>query len=257
MQSAKDTQGINLITGVANEQSIAWAVADRLLRTGHRCILASLPGNVRRAEKLVARAGYDARVLPLDVSADGSLEQLRSTLIEVDAVVDAVLHSIAYAELDDLEGPTLEVSRTGFLKSMDISVYSLIAIVRAVRSRLRCGSSVVALTYHGSQKCIPGYNLMGVVKAALESGCRYLANDLGGDGIRVNCVSPGALLTLSSSVFPRIDESIERAALAAPIKAPTRMEDVASVICYLMSAAAGGVTGQTVYVDNGVSIMGG
>lgn len=246
-----------LVTGVANEASIAWGVADRLLSQGARCILASLPRNKHRAEKLVARAGYEATVVSCDVTDPESLEAVGAAVAAEGGSLAGVLHSIAYANMEDLERATVDVSREGFLEAMDISVYSLLALVRAVRPSLHEGAAVVALTYHGSQRCMPGYNLMGVAKAALESACRYLAHDLGPDGIRVNCASPGALLTLSSSAFLDIQENIERAAEASPIRAPTSMEDVSSTVCFLLSGAAAGITGQVIYIDNGLSIMGG
>lgn len=248
---------VYLITGVANEASIAWAVADRLLRNGERCVLASLPKNLHRAEQLLKRSDHSARVLPLDVTDQTSIEQLGAAIAEDGAGCAGILHSIAYASMEDLQGMTFESSREGFLESMNVSVYSLLALVRAVLPTLGTDSSVVALTYHGSQKCMPGYNMMGIAKAALESACRYLAYELGARGIRVNCASPGALLTLSSSAFPDIQENIDRAAAHSPLRAPTRLDDVAAALGFLLSPAAGGITGQTVYVDNGLSIMGG
>jgi enoyl-[acyl-carrier protein] reductase I len=244
-----------LLTGVANEASIAWGVADSLMRRENRCLLGVLPKNVHRAQRLVKEKGYDAEIVPLDVSQEASIAALAALVAGQELA--GLLHSIAYANFEDLQGTTLETSRSGFLESLDVSVYSLIALIRAVRPALRSGSSIVALSYHGSQKCMPGYNVMGIAKAALESACRYLAFELGADGIRVNCASPGALLTLSSSAFVDIQENIERGSACSPLREPTRMADVAAAICYLLSRDAGGITGQTVYVDNGISIMGG
>lgn len=257
-----------LVTGVANEQSIAWAVAEELWRGGDRCALAVLPRNLRRVEKLVAGAGRAAAVLPLDVRDDASLAALAEGLralreqgapgapIGQGAPLAGVLHSIAHARGEELMGTTLEVSREGFLEAMDVSVYSLLALLRAAEPLLGEGSSVVALSYHGAQKCLPGYNLMGVAKAALESACRYLAHDLGGRGIRVNALSAGPLLTLSSAAFDGIEEKIARSGERAPLGRPTAMADVASAICHLLSARAGGITAQCLYVDNGLSSMG-
>jgi enoyl-[acyl-carrier protein] reductase I len=248
---------IHVITGVANEASIAWAVAERLLRSGEPCLLASLPRNVRRAEKLLERANYVAPVIGLDVGDESSFAVLSAAVAAQGQRVASVLHAIAYARMEDLQAPTLEASREGFLESIDISVYSLLALVRALRPFLAPEASVVTLSYHGAQKCMPGYNIMGIAKAALESAVRYLAYELGAAGIRVNCASPGALLTLSSSAFPEIQESIERGAASSPLRAATRMEDVSAAVCFLLSGAAAGITGQVVYLDNGLSIMGG
>jgi enoyl-[acyl-carrier protein] reductase I len=252
-----DGRPLYVISGVANEASIAWAVADRLLKEGRSCLLACFPKNLHRAEKLLKRHGYEAQLVAIDVNDDESIRRLASTIEESGRQVAGLLHSIAFANVEELQGATLETSREGFVEAMNVSVYSLLALVRAVRGRLMSDASVVAMTYHGSQRCIPGYNVMGIAKAALESACRYLAHELGPHGIRVNCASPGALLTLSSSAFPDVQEGIERGAAWSPLRRATRLEDVAATVCFLLSPEAAGVTGQTVYVDNGVSIMGG
>jgi enoyl-[acyl-carrier protein] reductase I len=246
-----------VVTGVANEASIAWAVAAHLLGQRRRCVLASLPKNLHRARQLLRRTGYEADVVPLDVTEDDSIAQLAEHVAKDGAPVAGLLHAIAYANLDDLQGATFETSRAAFLESMDISVYSLLALTRALRPYLGPGASIVALTYHGSQRSIPGYNLMGVAKAALESACRYLASELGPHGVRVNAASPGPLLTLSSSAFPDIQEDIARSAAFAPLRRATRVEDVATTVSHLLSPESAGVTGQVIYVDNGISIVGG
>jgi enoyl-[acyl-carrier protein] reductase I len=248
-----------LVTGAANEASIAWAVAAGLLGDNTRCILAAMPRNVRRVEKLVQRSGYSADVLPLDVKEDASLVELAASVrarIGDEGMLAGILHAIAYANMDDLAAGVVDTTRAGFLEALDVSVYSFLALVRHMRPLLGRGASVVALTYHGSQKCIPGYNVMGIAKAALESACRYLAYDVGKDGIRVNCVSPGPLLTLSSSAFPEIEAKLERAGRASPLGVPTQMDDVSATIRYVLSPAAAGITGQCIYVDNGLSGMG-
>lgn len=249
-------QGAYLITGVANDASIAWAVTLALLEARSRCILCVLPRNVRRAEKLVARSGYSAEVLPLDVRDEAALSALGATLAARGESLDGVLHAIAYAPMEDLQGMVFESSRAGFLETIDVSVYSLLALVRLSRPLLKAGASVVALSYHGSQKCMPGYGLMGIAKAGLESACRYLAYELGGAGIRVNCVSPGPLLTLSSSAFSDIDAKIAQSGAINPLRHPTRMPDVADAIAYMLSPRSGGITGQCICVDNGQSILG-
>lgn len=257
MAEALDAGPLYLIAGVANEASIAWGVAQRILAAGHPCMITSLAKNLHRVHKLVTRAGFEAEVVALDVSDDASLRQLAETVESSGRRIAGVLHAIAYARIEDLQGSTLGVSRAGFIEAMNVSVYSLLALLRSVRPWLDAGSSIVALSYHGSQRCISGYDLMGIAKAALESACRYLANELGRDGIRVNCASPGPMLTLSSSAFEDIQEKIERAAELAPLRSVVRMEDVASVVWHLLSQQSAGVTGQVLYVDNGLSILGG
>lgn len=245
-----------LITGVASEQSIAWAVAERLLRGGDKCILASLPGNVRRAQRLMRHFDAEQSVVPLDVSSDESLAELGQEVEKRTKSLDGVLHSIAHAPLDELREEVLMVSREGFRSTFETSTYSLMAILRAVLPRLGHHASVVALTYRGSQQVMDGYGIMGPAKAALECFVRYLATELGPRGIRINSVSPGPILTLSASVFPDIEARIEAAARRSPMRQRTTHAQVAEVVGFLLGAGAAGVTGQCVGVDQGLSVLG-
>lgn len=248
--------GTYLISGVATEHSIAWAAAERLLQEGAICYVASLPANVKRARRLMRTFSKEDDVLPLDVRSDSSLEALGAMLAERGALLDGLLHSIAYAPLEDLAEGTMDTTRAGFLETMEVSVYSLCALVRASRSALKNGSSIVALTYHGSQRAIAGYGLMGPAKAALESLVRYLACELGPRGIRVNAVSPGPILTPAASAFGDIEAKIEAAARRAPTRARTTQAQVAEVVRTLFAPESGAITGQCIYADNGLSIVG-
>jgi enoyl-[acyl-carrier protein] reductase I len=242
-----------LITGVANEWSIAWAVAQRVLERGGVCHLACLPANERRVRKLMRAHDLEDHVYAIDVTHAAELESLAGALAARTDTLSGVLHAVAYADLEELQAGLLHSTREGFAKAMDVSVYSLVGLCRATRPLLREGSSVVALTYHGSQVCIPGYNVMGVAKAALESLARYLASELGPAGIRVNTVSPGPILTLAASVFDDIEAKIERAAQLSPLRQRTTQQHVAGLVDYLFSEAASAVTGQCLYVDHGLS----
>jgi enoyl-[acyl-carrier protein] reductase I len=244
-----------LITGVANEQSIAWATARSLLESGASCYFASFPANVKRSRRLLREYDAEDRVLELDVRADASLLALRDALAARTDRLDGVLHSIAFAPPEALLEPLLALPREAFADTMDVSVYSLIALLRAVDPMLR-DSSVVAMTYRGSQACMDGYGAMGPAKAALESLVRYLAVELGSRGVRVNSLSAGPLLTLSSSVFENIEEKIARASAVAPGRQVLTHQQVASALSFLLGPRSVGITGQCICVDHGLSILG-
>jgi enoyl-[acyl-carrier protein] reductase I len=245
-----------VITGVANEWSIAWAVAKRIAQSGGTCHFMSLPQNLRRVRRLMAELEGDHAAYPLDVTSDASIDEAFAALRGRTDRLSGMLHSIAYADLEDLAAGALGLSREGFLRAVDISVYSLIALARRAEALMAEGGSVVALTYYGAQKCFPGYDVMGVAKAALESLVRYLALGFGPRGIRVNAVSAGPILTLASSAFSDVEAKIERAAQLAPLGRATAATDVADTAAYLFSTQAAGITGQCLFVDNGLSIMG-
>ncbi len=242
-----------LITGVANEWSIAWAVAERVLERGGVCHLACLPANERRVRKLMRERNLEDFVYAVDVTNGEQLGLLAASVAQKTESLSGLLHAVAYADLEELQAGLMHSSQAGFTKAMEVSVYSLVGLCRVARPLLRPGASVVALTYHGSQVCIPGYNVMGVAKAALESLARYLASELGPEGIRVNTVSPGPILTLAASVFDDIEAKIERAAQLSPLRKRTTQQHVAGLVDYLFSEASSAVTGQCLYVDNGLS----
>ena len=199
-----------LILGVANDRSIAWAIAEKIMSEGGECGFTHLPDreddekkkNRRRVEKCFEKstAGAEPKFLvPLDVQNDAQIAEVMATAKSEFGQIDFLLHSIAFADREDLGRDTVETSRDGFKMAMDISCYSLIAVANAARSIMSDRSSIACMTYFGGEKCVPGYNVMGICKAALEATTRYLAYDLGPSGVRVNALSAGPLKTLAGS----------------------------------------------------------
>jgi enoyl-[acyl-carrier protein] reductase I len=196
------------------------------------------------------------QVLPCDVGSDGELTQLAERLGESPGRLDAVVHSIAFANRDDLTRPFVETSRAGFALAQDISAYSLVAVARAVAPLMTAGGSITTLTYLGSTRVIPNYNVMGVAKAALEAVVRYLASDLGPKGIRVNAISAGPVKTASARGIKDFSSILDYVAQRAPLRRNTDPREVADAAVFLASSLARGVTGNTLFVDSGFGIMG-
>lgn len=249
-----------LIFGVANDRSIAWHIADQLLKQGASCAFAHLPGekNERRTRKAIEAGGVtDPCLIPCDVSNDQDIDDVFSRARERFDAIDFVVHSIAYADRTYLKnGSFINTPRDVFAQALDISAYSLLAIARAARSLMPAGGSIVTMTYYGGDKVIPGYNVMGVAKAALECVTRYLAADLGEHGIRVNAISAGALKTLSSMAVGGIDTMFEHTQRKSPLKRNITPDEVGKTAAYLVSDLASGVTGETLFVDSGFNIVG-
>jgi enoyl-[acyl-carrier protein] reductase I len=251
-----------LIFGIANDHSIAWAITEKLHAEGAEMGFTHLPDKdperprmERRVRKLVEPLGAKL-ILPCDVTRDEDLDRMFAAAREQLGSLDFVLHSIAYATLDDMQGPTYKVSRDGFKLAMEISVYSLLTIARRAREALNPGGSILTLTYLGGETVIPGYNLMGVCKAALESSVRYLANDLGPFGMRVNALSAGPLKTLASSAVGDFDQMTKLYSSFSPLRRNISPAEVANAGMYLLSDLASGITGETLHVDAGYHIMG-
>jgi enoyl-[acyl-carrier protein] reductase I len=251
-----------LVFGIANDHSIAWAITQKLHAEGAEMGFTHLPDKdperprmERRLRKLVEPLGAKL-ILPCDVQRDEDLDRIFTAAREQFTAVDFVLHSIAYAPIEDLQGPTYNVSRDGFKTAMEISVYSLLTIARRARDILKPGGSLLTLTYLGGEKVIPGYNIMGVCKAALESTVEYLANELGPSGFRINALSAGPLKTLSSSAVGEFDQMLKLYTTFSPLRRNITMEEVASSGMFLLSDLASGVTGETLHVDAGYHIMG-
>lgn len=251
-----------LIFGIANDHSIAWAITQKLHAEGAEMAFTHLPDKdperprmERRLRKLVEPLGAKV-ILPCDVQRDEDLDHVFAAVTEAFGQVDFVLHSIAYAPIEDLKGPTYNVSRDGFKMAMEISVYSLLTIARRSMAILKPGGSMLTLTYLGGEKVIPGYNVMGICKSALESSVEYLANELGPTGIRVNALSAGPLKTLSSSAVGEFDQMLKLYTAFAPLRRNITPEEVAGTGIYLLSDLAAGVTGETLHVDAGYHIMG-
>jgi enoyl-[acyl-carrier protein] reductase I len=251
-----------LIFGIANDHSIAWAITQKLHEEGAEMGFTHLPDKdperprmERRLRKLVEP--LNARlIVPCDVQRDEDLDRVFALARDTYGPLDFVLHSVAYAPIEDLQGPVYNVSRDGFRTAMDISVYSLLAIARRAREALNAGGSILAMTYLGGEKVIPGYNVMGLCKSALESAVEYLASELGPAGLRVNALSAGPLKTLSSSAVGEFDQMLKLYTSFSPLRRNITPEEVANTGMYLLSGLASGVTGETLHVDAGYHIMG-
>lgn len=251
-----------LVFGVANDHSIAWAIAEELHRQGAQLGFTHLPDKdpanpkmERRVRKLVDPIGAKL-VTPCNVQDDADLDRVFTEAQATFGTLDFVVHSVAYAPIDDLKGPVYGVSREGFKQSMDISVYSLMAIVGRAKNHMPNGGSVITLTYLGGEKVIPGYNVMGLCKSALESATEYLANELGPVNVRVNAISAGPIRTLSSSAVKGIDVMLDLYDQMAPMRRNVTAEEVGKTALYLLSDLASGVSGETLHVDAGYHIMG-
>jgi len=245
-----------VVTGVANERSIAWGCAKACAEAGASLAFTYLgEAQEKRVRKLIKEIP-GALCFPCDVSKDEDIESFFSSVDSEWGSLDFLIHSIAYADKDDLSGRFLDTTRQNFGMAIDISAYSLVALLRSAESILSDGASVVAMTYYGAEKVIPKYNVMGVAKATLEASARYLAADLGTRGIRVNCISAGPLRTLSSAAFPGFRRMMRVAEETAPLRRNVTQEDVARTALYLLSDLSSGVTGEVVHVDSGYNILG-
>jgi enoyl-[acyl-carrier protein] reductase I len=244
------------IFGVANERSIAWAIAQALKNSGAKIALSYMNDAIlKRVEPLSKELGADF-IFEFDATQDSHYDKLLSEIKKHWNEVDVIIHSMAFADKEDLKTDFIGTSRAGFSKAMDISAYSLVGICQKLEPILTSGGSVVTMTYHGSQKAIPGYNVMGVAKAALEASVRYLAVDLGKKEIKVNAISAGPIKTLASSGIAGFRDILGYAQEKSPIKKNVSQDDVAQSALYLSSPLSSGVTGQILYVDSGLSIMG-
>ncbi|MBU4270956.1 MAG: enoyl-ACP reductase [Planctomycetes bacterium] len=251
------TGKIGLAMGVANERSIAWAIGQALLAEGAELAFTHLPGpsNERRVAELVSPHGPKI-VLPCDVQNDADVARVFDEIREVYGRLDLLVHSIAFAPPQELCKPYVETSRAGWRLAMDISVYSLVAACRAAAPLMADGGTVLTISYYGGEKVVPGYNVMGVCKAALEHSVRYLAWDLGRRNVRVNCLSAGPLRTLSSAGIAGFDQLREHAAEKSPLGRNVEADEIAATALYLLGPNSNGVTGETIHVDCGYSIVG-
>jgi enoyl-[acyl-carrier protein] reductase I len=247
-----------LILGIANKRSLAWGIAQSVAREGARLAVTyqgeRLEENVRDLAK-----GLDRPViLPCDVSKDEDLETLAASVKSELGGLDFVVHAVAYALREELDGEFLNTSREGYRLAQDISAYSLTALVRRTAPLMegRGGGSVVTLSYLGGERVVPHYNVMGVAKAALECSVRYLAADLGPRGIRVNAISAGPIKTLAASGVHGISKMLEYHRTQAPLRKNTEQEEVGDAALFLVSRLSRGITGELIHVDGGFHVMG-
>lgn len=245
-----------LIMGLANNRSIAFGIAQQMKAHGARLAFNYVGDAIKkRVEPLSAELGGEF-TFQCDVSDDSQIDAAANLAKEKWGKLDILVHSIAFANREDLGGPYLNVSRSGFAKAMDISVYSLTALCRAFEPLFTETASVITMTYIGSEKAVPGYNVMGVAKAALEASVRYLACDLGPKGIRVNAISAGPIKTLAASAVSSMKDILSHVEERSPLRRNVTPMDVGGTAVYLASELARGVTGEIIHVDSGFSRLG-
>lgn len=249
---------VGVVLGVANKRSLAWAAARSLAADGARVALTYQGERLREGvEKLAAELGPNTLVLPCDVIHLKHMDRLAVALKKEFGGLDFLIHSIAYAPTEDLKGRFRAITRKGFHRAMDVSVYSLVALCDRLAPLMQGrDASVVTLTYIGATRVIPNYNLMGVAKAALESSVRYLAYDLGEEGTRVNAVSAGPVRTLSASAVGDFVKILEHVDQASPLHRNIEQQDVGSVVSFLCAPASRNITGSILFVDSGIHAMG-
>ena len=245
-----------LVVGIANEHSIAFGCAEKLRALGAELAVTYLNAKAEPFVRPLAQNIQASLILPLDVEQPGQLDAVFDRIAQEWGRLDFVIHSIAFAPRQDLHGRVVDCSREGFLRAMDISCYSFIEMARRAEPLMSVGGALVTMSYYGADKVIGNYNIMGPVKAALEATTRYLANELGPKRIRVFAVSPGPLKTRAASGIAQFDELIEDAARRAPAHRLVDIAEVGRVVAFLVSEAASGMTGQRVFIDAGLHIVG-
>jgi len=245
-----------LIFGVANDHSIAWGIARALHGAGAEVGFSSVESLIEKRVRPLAQSIGSTFVEPCDVQSDADIARVFERWGATHDGLDILVHALAFAKREELTGRFVDTSRDGFALAMDVSAYSLIALSRAALPHLRRGSSILTLTYYGSEKVVANYNVMGVAKAALEASVRYLAADLGPDGIRVNAISAGPIRTLAAAGISGFKKMYGEFADVAPLRANITPEDVGKTALYLASDLASAVTGEVIYVDGGFSVMG-
>jgi enoyl-[acyl-carrier protein] reductase I len=245
-----------LVLGVANKRSIAWGVARAVAREGARLALTYQGERLEENVRELAAELKDPLILPCDVSRDGDLEALAASVREGFGDLDFVVHAVAFAQREDLDGEFLKTSREGYRIAQDISSYSLTALARVTAPLMEGrGGSIVTLTYLGGERVVPHYNVMGVAKAALEMSVRYLASDLGPRGIRVNAISAGPIKTLAAAGVHGISKMLEYHRTHTPLRKNTEQDEVGDTALFLVSPLSRGITAEIIHVDGGFHAM--
>lgn len=252
-----------LITGLFNKQSIAWAIAERIMQEGGECGFSYMPDkaddarqkNLSRVQKLTEGNPHVRFLQPMDATNDEQIAAVMDRCRSELGGVDYLLHSIAFALPDDLKGDTIATSRDGFKLAMEISVYSLIALANAAQDVLNDDASILTLTYFGGEKAVPGYNIMGICKAALDSVVKYLAYDLGQRGIRVNALSAGPLQTISGR-GAGVDQMLGLYEAMSPLGRNINHDEAGNSGAFLLSSMSSGITGEILHLDGGYNAMG-
>ncbi len=245
-----------VVFGVANKRSIAWAIAQRLQAAGARLAITYQNERLEEEAKGLVASLPGAEAFRCDVSIDAEIDRLFGELKSRYEKLHILVHSIAFAPAEELKGEFLNTSRDGFRIAHDVSVYSLIALGRAAAPLMLDGGSIITLTYYGSEKVVPHYNVMGVAKAALEATVRYLAYDLGKRQVRVNAISAGPIKTLAARGISGLGEMLKAHAERAPLARNVDVNEVAQTAAFLASDLSSAITGEVIYVDCGYNIMG-
>ncbi len=245
-----------VIMGVRNKWSISWGIAKAAHREGAKLIF-SYQGERERegVEELAAELG-DVPVIQCDVGSDADIDSFFSMIKERYGVIHGLVHGIAHAKREDIHNDFVNTSRDGFAHALNVSAYSLVAISRKARELMAEGGSIITLTYMGSERVFPGYNVMGVAKAALEASVRYLANDLGPSGVRVNAISAGAVKTISAKGVKDFAGILDITEQKAPLRKGVDQDELGDTAVFLLSGLSRGITGEIMYVDKGFNIMG-
>src|SRR6266480_1262004 len=245
-----------LILGIANKRSLAWGIAQAVSREGARLAVTYQGERLEENVRELAAGLRDPVILPCDVGRDEDIEVLMQGVQKELGGLDFVVHAVAYALREELDGEFLNTSREGYRLAQEISSYSLTALARRVAPLMEGGGSIVTLTYLGGERVVPHYNVMGVAKAALEASVRYLAADLGPRGIRVNAISAGPIKTIASSGVHGISKMLEYHRAHAPLRKNTEQEEVGDAALFLVSRLSRGITGEVIHVDGGFHVMG-
>lgn len=244
------------IFGVANNKSIAYGISKAFKDNGARLAFSYVGEAIqKRVEPISAELGGDF-TFPCDVSCDESVAEAAAIVKKEWGNLDVLVHSVAFAQREDLQGRFIDTSRDGFKLALDVSAYSLVALCKAFEDMLNPGASVITMTYYGSTKVITNYNVMGVAKAALDCSMRYLAGELGPKNIRINAISAGPIRTLAASAVSGMRDMLSELAEKSPLRRNVSIEDVGGLAAFLASDLASGVTGDTIFVDAGYNIMG-
>ena len=249
-----------LVVGVANDHSYAWFIAESLIRHGAECLFTHLPGEKmeRRCAKAIEDLGVSSPWLePMDAGSDEDLDRVFEKIRGDVGTIDFLVHSIAFADREWLkDGAFAATPRAAFAQALDISAYTFMAMANRAAPLMTRGGAMATMSYYGAEKAVPGYNVMGVAKAALESATRYLAHELGPRNIRVNAISAGPLRTMSAMAIAGFSEILGWAQKKSPLRRNVTGQDVGETAVYLLSDLSSGVTGQTLHVDCGFSVMG-
>jgi len=245
-----------LVMGVANDRSIAWAIAQSLAAQGAKLAFTYESERVEERVRKLADTIPGSLVLPCNVTADAEIDALAGRVKEEFGVLHGLVHSIAFAKTEELEGLYVDTSRDGFALAHDISVYSLTAVAQRMHPLMTEGGSIMTMTYLGAERAMRNYNVMGVAKAALEASVRYLANDLGPSNIRVNAISAGPIRTLAAKGIKDFNSILRQVEEKAPLRRTTETAEVGDTAMFLMSDLSRGITGEVIHVDNGYHMVG-